>query len=94
LLFLTILSTAGAQEKSVKPGISDPFKNPDGEKFQKTFEGESREVYVQREKIVAACEVTQKGVHKPGKDPFGLFPSRMRSRHGSHRRSVAARVSA
>jgi ubiquinone/menaquinone biosynthesis C-methylase UbiE len=60
LLFLTILSTAGAQEKSVKPRINDPFKNPDVEKFQKTFEGESQEVFVQREKIVAACEV------KPG----------------------------
>jgi hypothetical protein len=51
---------AYAQEKSVKPGINDPFKNPDVEKYKGTFEGESREVYAQREKLVAACGV------KPG----------------------------
>ena len=34
-----------AQEKSVKPGINDPFKDPDVKKFAKTFEGESREVF-------------------------------------------------
>lgn len=48
------------QEKSVKPGINDSFKNPDVEKYKGTFEGESREVYMHREKIVAACGV------KPG----------------------------
>ncbi|MBL8866303.1 MAG: methyltransferase domain-containing protein [Planctomycetia bacterium] len=46
---------AYTQEKSVKPGINDPFKNPDVEKYKNTFEGESREVYLHREKIVAAC---------------------------------------
>jgi ubiquinone/menaquinone biosynthesis C-methylase UbiE/intracellular sulfur oxidation DsrE/DsrF family protein len=46
---------AFAQEKSVKPGINDAFKNPDVEKYKGTFEGESREVYVHREKLVAAC---------------------------------------
>jgi ubiquinone/menaquinone biosynthesis C-methylase UbiE len=44
-----------AQEKSVKPGINDPFQTPDVEKFAKTFEGESREVFAQREKVVRAC---------------------------------------
>jgi ubiquinone/menaquinone biosynthesis C-methylase UbiE len=48
-----------AQEKSVKPGINDPFtKNLDVKKFEATFEGESREVFVQRERIVAACNAT------------------------------------
>jgi ubiquinone/menaquinone biosynthesis C-methylase UbiE len=56
-LLLTLVLTGNAQEKSVKPGINEPFKNPDVAFFQKTFEGESREVFVQREKIVAACEV-------------------------------------
>jgi ubiquinone/menaquinone biosynthesis C-methylase UbiE len=49
-----------AQDKSVKPGINDPFKDPDVEKFQKTFEGESREIFVSRRQIVAACKL------KPG----------------------------
>jgi ubiquinone/menaquinone biosynthesis C-methylase UbiE len=59
-LLFGLVVTANAQEKSVKPGINDPFKNPDVERFQKTFEGESREVFVLREKIVAACGI------KPG----------------------------
>src|SRR5262245_48150733 len=60
-IFLLSLGTVTrSQDKSVKPGINDPFKNPDIEKFAKTFEVESREVYALREKIVAACKL------KPG----------------------------
>ncbi|MDY3552746.1 methyltransferase domain-containing protein [Gemmata sp. JC717] len=43
-----------AQDKSVNPGINDPFKNPDVEKYAKTFEGESREVFVNRAAVVQA----------------------------------------
>jgi ubiquinone/menaquinone biosynthesis C-methylase UbiE len=64
LILWAVLFTAvipvGAQEKSVKPGINDPFRNPDVDRFKQTFEGESREVFVQRAKIVDACGV------KPG----------------------------
>jgi len=49
-----------AQEKSVKPGINDPFKNPDVKEYTKKFEGESREIFVKRKEIVAACKL------KPG----------------------------
>lgn len=49
-----------AQEQSVKPGINDSFKNPDVKSYVERFEGESREVYAQREKIVEACAI------KPG----------------------------
>jgi ubiquinone/menaquinone biosynthesis C-methylase UbiE len=59
-LFTSAALTVGAQEKSVRPGINDPFKDPDVKEFQGKFEGESREVYALREKIVAACKV------KPG----------------------------
>jgi predicted methyltransferase len=59
-LFALLTSAAAAQEKSVKPGINDPFKDPDVKEFQGKFEVESREVYTQREKIVAACKL------KPG----------------------------
>jgi predicted methyltransferase len=45
-----------AQEKSVKPGINDPFKNPDVKEYTKKFEGESREVFVKRKEILAACK--------------------------------------
>jgi ubiquinone/menaquinone biosynthesis C-methylase UbiE len=59
LLVLAAL-TAPAQEKSVKPGINDPFKDPDVKEFQGKFEVESREVFVKRAEVVAACKL------KPG----------------------------
>ncbi len=49
-----------AQEKSVRPGINDPFLEPDIPGFVERFETESREVYVKREKIIKACQI------KPG----------------------------
>jgi ubiquinone/menaquinone biosynthesis C-methylase UbiE len=59
LVSLVVLVARG-QEKSVKPGINDAFKDPDVAKFVGTFEGESREVYTARDKVVAACDL------KPG----------------------------
>jgi predicted methyltransferase len=55
-----IVLAARGQEKSVKPGINDPFKDPDVAKFVGTFEGESREIFTARDKVVAACDL------KPG----------------------------
>jgi predicted methyltransferase len=64
VLALALLAAAPplgpCQEKSVRPGINDPFKDPDLKKFIATFEGESREIFAQRKKIVAACKL------KPG----------------------------
>ncbi len=61
LLFILLgLSAGQGQEKSVKPGINDPFQNPDLAKFLGIFEGESREIFAQRAEIVAACKL------KPG----------------------------
>ncbi|MFO1064208.1 MAG: methyltransferase domain-containing protein [Pirellulales bacterium] len=47
-----------AQDKSVKPGINDTFKDPKVDEFLGKFEIESREVFSKREKILAACKVT------------------------------------
>ena len=60
LLSGLIVLVARGQDKSVKPGINDAFKDPDVAKFVGTFEVESREVYAARDKVVAACEL------KPG----------------------------
>jgi ubiquinone/menaquinone biosynthesis C-methylase UbiE len=57
---LIFAAVVAAQEKSVKPGINDPFKDPDLKKYLATFEGESREIFVQRKEILAACNL------KPG----------------------------
>lgn len=59
-LFGLIVLVARGQEKSVKPGINDAFKDPDVAKFVGTFEGESREIFTARDKVVAACDL------KPG----------------------------
>jgi ubiquinone/menaquinone biosynthesis C-methylase UbiE len=57
LLLLALAGLAVAQEKSVRPGINDPFKDPDVKDFQGKFEVESREVYARRDKIVGACKL-------------------------------------
>jgi len=63
LLTLTLLTTFSfAEDKSVKPGINDKFRDPNlkVEEWTQKFETESREIYQQREKIFAAVGV------KPG----------------------------
>ena len=53
-LFALIAGLALSQDKSVRPGINDPFRNPDVKKYEGTFEGESREVSARRKVIVKA----------------------------------------
>lgn len=60
LVSLLALATASAQEKSVRPGINDRFKDPDLKEFLGKFEIESREIYAHRKAIVTACQL------KPG----------------------------
>lgn len=60
VLLVALTYDSLAQEKSVRPGINDPFKNPDVKEYLGKFEGESREIYAQRKEIVAACKL------KPG----------------------------
>lgn len=59
LCLLVAFSTlpADAQEQSVKPGINDPFKEPDVKGFVGRFEVESREVFAHRRAIVKACNL-------------------------------------
>jgi len=49
------LGTSFCQEKSVRPGINDPFKNPDVKEYIGKFETESREIYADRKQIMDAC---------------------------------------
>lgn len=46
-----------AQEKSVRPGINDTFRDPDPKQFVERFEIESREVFSRREDIVASLKL-------------------------------------
>jgi ubiquinone/menaquinone biosynthesis C-methylase UbiE len=56
LLPLLFAAACFAQDSSVKPGINDKFLDPDlkVEEWMQRFEVESREIYHQRDKIVAA----------------------------------------
>ena len=45
-------ATVFAQEKSVKPGINDSFRDPNVSEFVNRFEVESREVFTRRKEIV------------------------------------------
>lgn len=55
----TFAQDATNDEKSVKPGINESFKDPDLDidKMIARFELESREVYLLRNEIVEACEI-------------------------------------
>lgn len=56
-LMMSCATIAIAQEKSVKPGVNDPFRDPDVKEFVGKFEVESREVYSHRQQIVDACQL-------------------------------------
>jgi ubiquinone/menaquinone biosynthesis C-methylase UbiE len=51
-----------AQEQSVRPGINDHFRDPDWQQWVNAFERPGREVYDQRQAIVAASQA------RPGMD--------------------------
>jgi predicted methyltransferase len=56
-LLCLLTALASGQDTSVKPGINDKFLDPklNVEEWTKKFETESREIFHQREKIVAAA---------------------------------------
>jgi ubiquinone/menaquinone biosynthesis C-methylase UbiE len=58
-LFLVVILTLHAQDKSVRPGINKPFEDPkiNVEEFIAKFEGESREIFAKRKQIVEACQL-------------------------------------
>lgn len=55
-----IASLVFAQDKSVKPGINDQFRDPNVKDFVERFEGESREIFDKRQDVLKACQL------KPG----------------------------
>jgi len=61
-LVLGLSLAAVAQEQSVRPGINKSYEDADVEQSVQRFESESREIFQQRDAIVAACDL------KPGID--------------------------
>ena len=56
-IFLALISPAFSQDKSVKPGINDSFRDPKVSEYVERFEIESREVFSKRKEIVEACKI-------------------------------------
>jgi ubiquinone/menaquinone biosynthesis C-methylase UbiE len=54
---MVAVAPAAGQEKSVRPGINQPFEKPDVQEFIKRFEAESREPFAKRKEILAACQI-------------------------------------
>lgn len=54
---LTFSPLTFAQEKSVRPGINDSFRDPNVKEYVERFEVESREVFNRREEILKACDI-------------------------------------
>lgn len=48
---------ARAQEKSVRPGVNDSFRDPDVSEFVERFEIESREVFAKRKEIIEVLKI-------------------------------------
>jgi ubiquinone/menaquinone biosynthesis C-methylase UbiE len=54
IALVACVSVCAPREQSVRPGINDPYENANVNEWVERFEGESREIYRQRESIVAA----------------------------------------
>ncbi len=59
-LMISCVTISVAQDKSVKPGVNDSFRDPDVKELVGKFYVEIREVYSHRQQVVAACQI------KPG----------------------------
>lgn len=70
LLFCTF---ATAQEKSVRPGVNDTFRDPDPKAFTERFEIESREVFAKRKEILDAIKLNPTDVVADVGAGTGLF---------------------
>jgi ubiquinone/menaquinone biosynthesis C-methylase UbiE/intracellular sulfur oxidation DsrE/DsrF family protein len=95
LLVVTLLSvgTANAQDKSVKPGINDSFRDPNVQQFQGRFETESREVFARRQEILAACELKPGQVVADIGAGTGLFTRMFAETVGKEGRVIAVDIS-
>src|SRR5438876_8729904 len=93
LIILGIGSNAGfGQEKSVRPGINEPFKKPDVKHFTEVFETESREIFAKRKEIVAACKIRPGMVLADIGAGTGLFTLLFSAEVGDHGKVYAVEI--
>lgn len=81
-----------AQEKSVRPGINDTFRDPDPKQFTERFEIESREVFAKRKEILAAIQLKPNDVVADIGAGTGLFTRLFASSLGPEGRVIAVDI--
>jgi SAM-dependent methyltransferase/intracellular sulfur oxidation DsrE/DsrF family protein len=91
-----LLASAGAialaQEKSVRPGINDTFRDPDPKAFTERFEIESREVFAKRQEILEAIKLKPTDVVADIGAGTGLFTRLFASSLGQEGRVIAVDI--
>lgn len=90
---ISAASGVSAQEKSVRPGINDSFRDPDVKSFVERFEIESREVFHEREKILKACGIRPGMVVADIGAGTGLFTRMFSKTVGDQGRVLAVDIS-
>jgi len=86
-------TTSTAQDESVKPGINSRFADPNVVLFKNIFEGESREIFMYREAIVAVLDLQPKMVVADVGAGTGLFTRLFGERLGAEGRVYAVEIS-
>jgi hypothetical protein len=81
-----------AQEKSVRPGINDSFRDPDPKQFTERFEIESREVFAKREEILKAIQLKPTDVVADIGAGTGLFTRLFAAQLGVEGRVIAVDI--
>lgn len=87
-----VVDPVGAQDKSVRPGINDSFRDPDPQQFTERFEIESREVFAKREAILKAMSLKPTDVVADIGAGTGLFTRLFASNLGPEGRVIAVDI--
>ncbi len=92
LLATVLLMPLCAQEKSVRPGVNDTFREPDPKAFTERFEIESREVFAKRIEILEAIKLKPTDVVADIGAGTGLFTRLFASNLGPEGRVIAVDI--
>jgi intracellular sulfur oxidation DsrE/DsrF family protein/SAM-dependent methyltransferase len=92
LLASVLLTPIIAQEKSVRPGVNDTFRDPDPKAFTERFEIESREVFAKRKEILEAIKLKPTDVVADIGAGTGLFTRLFASNLGPEGRVIAVDI--
>ena len=90
---LGLALTAGAQERSVRPGINQFYQDPNYRQWVATFERPGREIYDRREEIVSATGISPGMVVADVGAGTGLFTRLFAPKVGNEGRVIAVDIS-